>query len=88
MVEKIVTAVKKNNHSMWATFKASMNLYGYNYYDCPPEIKYRYPSPGSCSNDRLNQHHLYKFNWKLPFRDSPFNIRPIERRLDWDEDTE
>lgn len=88
MVDKVIGAVKRNNHTMWGAFKASMNLHGYNYYEIPPEIRYRYPSPGSCANDKVNQPHLYKQKWKTPFRNSPYNIRTIEKRLDWDEDTE
>jgi hypothetical protein len=84
MVDKVIYKVKRNNHAMWDAFKASVNLHGYKYYDIPPEIRYRYPAPGSCSNDKHNQPHLYKHHWKTPFRDSPYNIRPIEKRLTWD----
>jgi hypothetical protein len=86
--EQEVAFIKRNNHNMWDAFKRSVNLHGYKYYDIPPELRYRYPSPGSCTNDVHNQPHLFKQHWKLPFRDSRFNIRPIEKRLSWDEDTE
>lgn len=88
MVDKVISSVKRNNHAMWTAFKASVNLYGYKYYDIPPELRYRYPSPGSCDNDANNQFHLYKTHWKLPFRDSPYNLRPIEKRISWDVDCE
>ena len=52
--EQEVAYIKRNNHSMWASFKASCNLHGYYYYDIPPELRYRYPSPGSCTNDVHN----------------------------------
>jgi len=32
---------------MWNAFREAVNIPGYEYYKPPPEIKYRYPAPGS-----------------------------------------
>jgi hypothetical protein len=47
---------------------------GYNYYKPPPEIKYRYPAPGSAPHDEVDHPNLYKKHWKTPYRESPYNI--------------
>jgi len=47
---------------------------GYNYYKPPPEIKYRYPAPGSAPHDQNDHPNLYKAHWKTPYRESPYNI--------------
>ena len=80
MVEKVIKNVKRNNHVMWDAFKAGMNIHGYNYYEIPPELRYRYPAPGSTAIDKKSFPHMFKAHWKTPFRDSQFNIRPKEVR--------
>lgn len=57
-----------------------MNLKGYNYYKIPPELKYRYPAPGSVALDKQSYPHLFKKHWKTPYRESPYNIQKKERR--------
>lgn len=52
---------------------------GYGYYQPPPEVKYRYPAPGSSPHDRNDHPNLYKKHWKTPFRQSPYNIQKIQK---------
>jgi hypothetical protein len=52
-----------------------MMIKGYEYYEYPDEIRFRYPAPGSVALDDSSYPHLFKKHWKLPFRDSHFNIR-------------
>jgi hypothetical protein len=80
MVEKVIKNVKRNNHAMWDAFKAGCNIHGYQYYEIPPELRYRYPAPGSTAIEKKSFPHLFKPHWKTPFRDSAFNIRPKEVR--------
>jgi len=80
MVDKVIKNVKRNNHAMWDAFKAGCNIHGYQYYEIPPELRYRYPAPGSVALDKKSFPHLFKKHWKTPFRDSAFNIRPKEVR--------
>ena len=51
-----------------------INLKGYNYYKPPPELKYRYPAPGSHAIDRESYPNVFKKHWKTPYRESPYNI--------------
>ena len=78
MTSKIVNAVKNGQKDMWSAFKAGISIKGYHYYEAPEEIKYRYPAPGSCAMDEEDHPNLYKNDWKVPFRTSDYNIRPIE----------
>jgi len=77
-MDKLVKAATRTRVEMWAAFKASISIPGYGYYKPPDNIKYRFPAPGSCSLDVGDRHHLYKNDWKLPYRVSDHNIRPIE----------
>ena len=63
---------------MWDAFKRGISITGYKYYEAPPELKYRYPAPGSCAFDVEDHPNLYKNDWKTPFRQSDYNIAKIE----------
>lgn len=76
-MNKVVTKIKQTRLNWWEAFKGFMTLRGYKYYKIPKEIKYRYPAPGSVPFTQEDKPHLYKNNWKAPFRDSHFNIRAI-----------
>ena len=86
MADKLVNAVKKSRADMWGAFKKGISITGYKYYKPPPELKYRYPAPGSCSLEGDGVHrHRYKLDWKTPFRTSEYNVRMIELRYDDDD---
>ena len=38
--------------------------------------------------DEVSSFHLFKKHWKLPFRDSPYNIRRKEKKITSAENTE
>lgn len=65
-----------------------MNIRGYNYYKPPPELKYRYPAPGSCAHDEEDHPNLYKKHWKTPYRESPYNIQKKEKKVTMAENDE
>jgi hypothetical protein len=71
----IVNTVKKARADAWSAFKAAISIKGYKYYVPPKELKFRYPSPGSCPLDVEDYPHLYKLDWKTPFRYSEYNVR-------------
>jgi len=73
-MEKVLTKVNKTRLNWWAAFKQSVNMKGFDYYQPPPELKYRYPAPGSVPLDKVNQPHLYKKHWKTPYRESNYSI--------------
>lgn len=85
MADKIVNAVKKSRADMWGAFKKGIRITGYQYYTPPTEVKYRYPAPGSCPLDKDSHPHMYKLDWKTPFRVSEYNIRTQELRYDDDD---
>ena len=71
MVDKILKRIETTNKNMWAHFKKSTNISNsYKYYEIPPNLKYRYPAPGSCQPTQADQPHLFKKHWKTPFRRS------------------
>lgn len=74
MVDKFVRHVKRGRAEVWDSFKSAISITGYKYYVPPPEVKYRYPAPGSCALDETDHPNLYKNNWKTPFRHSDYNI--------------
>jgi hypothetical protein len=78
MVDRVIKAVKKGRGDMWDAFKKSISITGYKYYEPPEGIKYRFPAPGSCSLDVKDHPHLYKNDWKTPFRASDYNISKKE----------
>ena len=79
MVDQALKRVGQAQAHSWKAFKNFINLHGYMYYEIPPELKYRYPAPGSCPLTREDRPNLYKKHWKTPFRDSVYNIRPREK---------
>lgn len=81
MVDKIVKNIKRVRADAWGAFKESISIPGYKYYVPPPEVKYRYPAPGSCAMDETDHPNLYKNDWRTPFRHSEHNIRKIEQTL-------
>ena len=85
MVDRVVKAVKKGRGDMWDAFKKTISITGYKYYEPPEGIKYRFPSPGSCSLDVADHPNLYKNDWKTPFRTSEYNVSKVEWAYD-DED--
>jgi hypothetical protein len=84
-MDKIIKAASKARRDGWQAFKSGISLKGYDYYKPPEAVKYRYPAPGSCALDVDDHFNLYKDDWKRPFRQSEFNIRPIEQRFDDDD---
>jgi len=87
-MDKVVAKVKQTRHNWWEAFKLSLKIRGYEYYKPPPEIKYRYPAPGSCALTPEDRPNLYKKHWKTPFRESPYNIQIKEKRLTHLENTD
>ena len=85
-MDKIIKKVHKTRLNWWDAFKGAISLHGYYYYKPPPELKYRYPAPGSCPLDELDHPNLYKSHWRTPFRDSPYYIQKKEKKLDDDPD--
>lgn len=82
MVDKLLKTVNTTRKNWYEAFKMSVNIKGYEYYQAPDEIRYRYPAPGSVSHDKDSYPHLFKKHWKTPFRDSPYNIRRKEKKVD------
>ncbi len=85
-MEKVIAKVQQTRINWWDATKQFTRLHGYRYYDAPKELKFRYPAPGSAPHDYHDHPNLFKKNWKLPYRDSPYNIRPTEKL--WDPETE
>ena len=80
-MDRIVGKINQTRLNWWEALKLSMNIRGYNYYKPPPELKYRYPAPGSAPHDEVDHPNLYKKHWKTPYRDSPYNIQKKEKKL-------
>ena len=78
-MDKVVSKLTKTQENWWTAFKFGMNLRGYDYWKKPDELKYRYPAPGSVPDSKENHPYLFKHNWRTPFKDSPFDVRYIER---------
>lgn len=70
MVDRVLNKITKARPEMWSAFKGTFKIKGYEYYQPPAEIKYRYPAPGSCAIDETDKFNLYKQDWKKPFRTS------------------
>jgi hypothetical protein len=81
MVDKILTKASQTRKNWYEAFKMGCNIKGYEYYKYPDEIRYRYPAPGSVALDEVSYPHLFKKHWKIPFRDSPYNIRRKEKKV-------
>lgn len=60
----------------------------YKYYQIPPNLKYRYPAPGSCDLAKEDHPNLFKSHWKTPYRESEFNIRIKEKIITDEENTD
>ena len=88
MVDKIVKKVVETRKNWYEAFRLGVNIKGYEYYKSPGEIKYRNPAPGSVALDEVSQPHLFKKHWKMPFRESPYNIRRKEKRTTQDANTD
>lgn len=73
-MDKVVGRLNQTRHNWWEAFKLSISIKGYKYYVMPPELKFRYPAPGSCPLDEVDHPNLYKNHWKTPYRDSNYNI--------------
>lgn len=78
MADRLIKAAKKARVGMWQSFKDGIKIPGYAYYEPPAEITYRYPAPGSQPLSEEDQFHMYKSDWKLPFRDSDYCIAEKE----------
>lgn len=87
-MDKVVTTFRVTRDRWYETFKLARGVRGHQYYKIPDGIKYRYPAPGSCAQDKENSPNLFKKHWKTPFRDSPYNIRPQEKKYDDMENTD
>ena len=87
MVDKVIHKANTTRKNWYEAFKMACNIKGYEYYQPPGEIRYRYPSPGSVALDKVSYPHLFKKHWMTPFRDSPYNIRRVEKRITVDKNT-
>ena len=87
-MEKVVTTFRTTRDRWYEAFKLARRVRGHEYYKIPDGIKYRYPAPGSCPHDKDDHQNLFKPHWKTPYRDSPYNIRLIERKYDDMENTD
>lgn len=87
MVDKVAQRLNITRRNWYDAFKMGLSIKGYEYYKIPEEIRFRYPAPGSVALDDSSYPHLFKKHWKTPFRDSHFNIRPLEKKLEQDENT-
>ena len=88
MVDKVVKRANQTRKNWYDAFKMGLSIKGYEYYQPPAEIRYRYPAPGSVNLDDSSYPHLFKKHWKTPFRDSHFNIRVKEKQLTMEENTQ
>ena len=80
MVDKILARVEATQKNWWTHLKKSVNISNnYKYYEFHPNLKYRYPAPGSCEMTAHDRPHMFKKHWKTPFRYSQYNIRQIEK---------
>lgn len=87
-MDRIVKRVNQTRTNWLEAFKVSCNIHGYNYYDIPENLRYRYPAPGSCALEKHSYPHLFKKHWKTPFRDSNYNLRMREHNISWEDDAE
>lgn len=79
-MDKVLTKLNQTRQNWWQAFQLGINLKGYTYYKPPPELKYRYPAPGSVAHDMQSYPHLFKNHWKTPYRESNYNIQKKEKR--------
>lgn len=74
-MDKIIRKVKSVRYNLWEDFKKFMSLPGYKYYKGPPELKFRYPAPGSVARTQKDKPGLFKHDYKTAFTDSAYDIR-------------
>ena len=87
MVEKLISKARTTRDTWYEAFKLARGVKGHQYYKIPDGIKYRYPAPGSCAMDKDDHPNLFKKHWKIPFRESPYNIRQIEKMYTTEENS-
>lgn len=87
-MDKVLAKVSQTRLNWYQAIKGGLLIKGYEYYQPPAEIKYRYPAPGSVPHDQGDQPHLYKKHWKTPYRESPYNIQKKEKFITDDENVE
>ena len=87
-MDKVLAKVSQTRLNWYQAIKGGLLIKGYDYYQPPPEIKYRYPAPGSVPHDQVDHPHLYKKHWKTPFRESPYNIQKKEKLITDEENVE
>ena len=80
-MDRILGRLNQMRVNWWQALKKGISIKGYTYYKPPPEIKYRYPAPGSCPINPNENINLFKMQYKTPYRESPFNIQPKELRI-------
>lgn len=80
-MDKIAGKINQTRLNWWEALKLGMSIKGYEYYKAPPELKYRYPAPGSSPLDENDHPHLYKKHWKTPYRESNYNIQKKEKKM-------
>lgn len=84
-MERIISKIKRTRYNWWEAFKEGIKLRGYYYYKMPPELKWRYPSPGSVPLTKDDRRNLYRHDWKTPFKESIYNIRVKEQGPYWND---
>lgn len=85
-MNRLINKAQSTRKNWFEAFKVSCNIHGYEYYEMPAEIRYRYPAPGSGALDSTSYPHLFKKHWKTPFRDSQFNIRQKPKTISMEDD--
>ena len=85
-MNRLINKAQPTRKNWFEAFKVTCNIHGYEYYEMPAEIRYRYPAPGSGALDSASFPHLFKKHWKTPFRDSNFNIRMKPKKLSMEDD--
>ena len=76
-INKLKNRLSSTRKEVWSAFKGGLKIKGYEYYQPPAAVKYRYPAPGSCALDETDKFNMYKSDWKQPFRTSEYNIQKI-----------
>lgn len=78
-MDKLVGRVLRQRETWWNAFKQGCRIKGYDYEKMPGEFKYRYPAPGSSEQTPESRPNMFKEHYTTPFRDSDFNIRPVDK---------
>lgn len=85
MVDKVASKAYQVRNNWYGAFCQFVRIKGYQYYEIPEHIRYRYPAPGSVAMEEKSYPHLFKKHWKTPFRDSHFNIRTKDKLVPMEE---